>query len=203
MGGSQAISIRRLSLFFAEVKRRLEEIGEIGFENAPNGLAVTRHRVIEKCNARFCETFGYARRELEGQSLAKLYPSSEEFQRIGAIGLARMRGSGRYDDERIMKRRNGELFWCRVRGQSMTPADPFAHAVWSFTDISAVRPITRLTRREREIAMLLTVGHTSREIGSLLSISPRTVEAHRSRLLAKLEVRNSTELIARLTGLPG
>ncbi|MCR8724077.1 PAS and helix-turn-helix domain-containing protein [Frigidibacter sp. ROC022] len=176
---------------------------DIGFEFAPTGLAVTRHRTIESCNARFCETFGYARHELENQSLAKLYPSSEEFRRIGAIGLERMRGTGRYHDERIMKRRNGEHFWCRVRGQSLTPEDPFAHAVWAFADISAVRPMTRLTRREREVAMLLTHGHTSREIGGLLNISPRTVEAHRSRLLAKLEVRNSSELIARLTGLPG
>lgn len=174
----------------------------IGFENAPTGIAVTRHRIIERCNIRFCEVFGYRRPELEGHSLAKLYPSSEEFQRIGAIGLERMSETGRYDDERIMKRKNGQHFWCRVRGQSLTPEDPFAHAVWSFADISPTRPVVRLTRREREIAMLLTEGRTSKEIGALLNISPRTVEAHRSRLLAKLKARNSSELIARLTGLP-
>jgi PAS domain S-box-containing protein len=179
-----------------------DDLERIGFEHAPVGLIVSRHRVIEVCNARFCEIFGYRREELQGSSLARLYPSTEEFQRIGIIGLERMRGSGRYVDERIMRRRNGALFWCRVRGQSLTPDDLFAHAVWSFVDLSETRPVAALTRRERQAAMLLAEGRTSKEIARLLEISPRTAEAHRARLLDKLGARNSAELVARLSGLP-
>ncbi|MCC5987824.1 MAG: PAS and helix-turn-helix domain-containing protein [Pararhodobacter sp.] len=174
----------------------------IGFDHAPVGLVVACHRVIRRCNARFGEMFGYRPEVLAGQSLSALYPSQEEFERIGAIGLERMRGTGRYDDERIMRRRGGQLFWCRVRGQSLTPDDPFAHAVWSFADLSEKRPVARLSPREREIAMLLVAGHTSKEIALALGISPRTAEAHRARLLHKFEARNSAELIARLTGAP-
>lgn len=113
-----------------------------------------------------------------------------------------MRGNGRYDDERIMRRSDSSLFWCRVRGQSLILTDPFAHSVWSFADLSEVRPVTVLTRRERQVAMYLMEGKTSKEIARLLQISPRTIEAYRSQLLNKFNARNGAELIARLAGMP-
>lgn len=181
----------------------MDNLRSIAFDAAPIGLVVSRLRVIEACNHAFGRMFGYPPEALAGQSLARLYPSGEEFQRIGEIGLEQMRQSGVYLSERIMRRRNGDLFWCRVRGQSMTPDDPFAHAIWSMADISETRPIVRLTRRERQVVMLLTEGRTSKEIALLLGISHRTVEAHRASLNHKLDVRNSAECVARLAGIPG
>ena len=60
----------------------------------------------------------------------------------------------------------------------------------------------RLTLREREIAQQMLTGGTSKQIARLLAISPRTVEAHRARLMKKLGAANHGELIARLAGLP-
>lgn len=180
----------------------MEEAAVIGFRHAPVGLALTHQRIVEACNRRFCETFGYAEKALAGRSLALLYPSDEEFQRTGAIGLERMRATGRYADERIMRRKDGTMFWCRVRGQSLTPEDPFARAVWSFVDLSEVRPVTDLTQRERQVAALLAEGRTNKEIAQILGLSPRTAEAHRARLLAKLGARNTADLVARLTAPP-
>lgn len=142
------------------------------------------------------------KKALNGASLALLYPNDGEFSRIGDIGLKRLRDNNIYVDERIMKRRDDTLFWYRVRGQSLTPEDPFARAVWSFSDISDVRPVASLTERERQIAMHMLEGLTSKEIAQILRISPRTVEAHRARLQRKVEARNAAECIARLSGLP-
>ncbi len=52
-----------------------------------------------------------------------------------------------------------------------------------------------LTAREREVFNLAAAGHTSREIGALLSISPRTAEAHRANLMRKLDLHAQAELI--------
>lgn len=52
-----------------------------------------------------------------------------------------------------------------------------------------------LTNREREVLQLVAEGHTSAEIAPRLSISPRTVEAHRAAVLQKLGLRNQVELI--------
>lgn len=180
----------------------MQDTFSIGFEHAPIGLIVSRHRVIEQCNKRFCEIFGYDRVDLEGQRLTKFYPSEREFIDIGTFGIDRMRKTGRYDDERIMKRGSGELFWCRVRGQSLTLDDPFAHSVWSFADLSEARPVVTLTRRERQVAMQLAEGKTSKEIALIFNVSPRTIEVYRAKILSKFECRNTAELIATLSGMP-
>jgi len=55
-------------------------------------------------------------------------------------------------------------------------------------------PHERLTARESEILALIAEGHTTKEIATLLVISPRTVDRHRDSLLAKLNLRNRAEL---------
>lgn len=52
-----------------------------------------------------------------------------------------------------------------------------------------------LSEREREIFQLIAEGHSNKEIASLLSLSPATVETHRSHILEKLDVHNTAELV--------
>lgn len=101
-----------------------------------------------------------------------------------------------------MRRFDRDLFWCRVRGRSLTPDDPFAHTIWSFADLSDERPMVALTPRERDVAMLTCRGMTSKEIGRELGISYRTVELHRAHLIEKFGARNLADLVARITGMP-
>lgn len=52
-----------------------------------------------------------------------------------------------------------------------------------------------LSAREREVMALLVTGMQNLEIGARLGISPRTVEIHKARVLAKLGARNVAELV--------
>ena len=52
-----------------------------------------------------------------------------------------------------------------------------------------------LSPREREVLHLLAQGLTGPEVAERLFISPRTVETHRSNVLAKLGLRGQTELV--------
>jgi len=53
----------------------------------------------------------------------------------------------------------------------------------------------KLTEREIEIIKLIKNGLTNKEIASILFLSQRTVETHRSRILKKLGIKNSISLI--------
>ena len=55
--------------------------------------------------------------------------------------------------------------------------------------------LAQLTAREREVLNLIVAGKTNREIGESLGISIKTVEAHRARLMEKLEVGSLAELV--------
>ena len=56
-------------------------------------------------------------------------------------------------------------------------------------------PYRQLTNREREILKLLAEGHNTREIANMLIISIKTVEGHKTNLMAKLDIHNRTDLI--------
>lgn len=183
---------------------RPEDIGEmeLAFRLAPLGLLVTRKRVICSYNQAFGDMFGFGVSALTGMSIDALYPSYDEFEYTGQRMTQAMRQQdGFYSDERIMRHRTGRVFWCRVTGRAFDKEVPLDGAVWVFEDLSARRAVhAELTRREREIAQFLVAGSSSKVIGRALSISPRTVEAHRSRLMKKLNARSASELIACLIG---
>jgi len=180
-----------------------QDLAELAYECAPIGLVVTESRIIRACNPAFAEMFGYVREELVDRSFAILYPSFEEFVRIRDVGVEPLKRNNRYSDERIMARKDGSLFWCRVRGRSLTrDDDPLRRAVWSVADLSETRSVIDLSTRERQIVMHLGEGRTSKEIARMLSISPRTVEAYRARLLRKCGAANVAELLSHLSSMP-
>ena len=66
-----------------------------------------------------------------------------------------------------------------------------------FVNISHTRsgPLESLSEREREVLQLATEGRTSLEIATLLSLSPKTVETYRSRIMTKLDLDSLPALV--------
>ncbi|MFZ9530404.1 MAG: response regulator transcription factor [Burkholderiales bacterium] len=60
---------------------------------------------------------------------------------------------------------------------------------------AAREKIAALTGREREVLQLAARGLHAKEIARDLGISPRTVEVHKARIMAKLGARNVAELV--------
>ena len=52
-----------------------------------------------------------------------------------------------------------------------------------------------LTTRERDVASLSALGHSNAEIGATLSIACKTVETHKTRLMAKLGLQTRAQLV--------
>ncbi|MDH2430715.1 response regulator transcription factor [Sphaerisporangium sp. TRM90804] len=60
---------------------------------------------------------------------------------------------------------------------------------------SVGQALTRLTRREREVLVLVGAGMSNEEIGAHLFISHATVKTHVSRAMAKLGARDRAQLV--------
>jgi PAS domain S-box-containing protein len=177
------------------------------FELAPVGLVLSRQRQMIDCNQELLTMFGAQREQIIGQSFEVLYPTADEFERTGQRIAAQLDSSGRYADERVMKRLSGQhngepgsaLFWCHVSGRALDPAQPHAAGIWVFEDLSSKRVLSvDLTPREREVAALLIQGLTSKLVGRQLGISPRTVDVYRARLMRKTDAATTTELVHKL-----
>lgn len=175
---------------------------EMIFQYAPVGMCISVNRIMESCNDALTSMFGYQPGQLDGQSFQLLYPTVDEFLRTGDRIIPVMNARGVYSDERIMRRANGELFWCHVSGRAIDAREPLGAGVWTFEDVSEKRPVTaELTPREREIAALLVEGKTSKMIARETDLSPRTVEMHRAKLMRKFSAATSSELVHKLMGV--
>ncbi len=67
----------------------------------------------------------------------------------------------------------------RYRDPERTPEDPYGS----------------LTPREREVFHLVVEGSTTKEVARALGISVKTAENHRGRMMEKLGVHNTAEVV--------
>jgi DNA-binding NarL/FixJ family response regulator len=64
-----------------------------------------------------------------------------------------------------------------------------------FESCSEVSPVECLSSREREVLQLVVEGKSNPEIAHLLTLSVKTVETYRSRLMEKLNIRDLPSLV--------
>ena len=69
-----------------------------------------------------------------------------------------------------------------------------ARDIVASTEAEAKTLLNSLTDREKEILDLIVKGFMTKEIARLLSISPRTIESHRSNIASKLNTRSVAEM---------
>jgi len=62
-------------------------------------------------------------------------------------------------------------------------------------DIRSPKSSNGLTPRENEVLQLIAEGHSNKQIAEILCISIKTVQAHRSNLMNKLDLHDKSELI--------
>lgn len=81
-----------------------------------------------------------------------------------------------------------------MRGEAyLSPA--VANSVLEDYRKHVTNPIDLLTPREREVLQLIAEGKTNKEIATHLNLSVYTVEAHRSRLMEKLNLHSTGDLV--------
>ncbi len=84
-----------------------------------------------------------------------------------------------------------------IRGQTYVTPMIAGELMQSYKEGGQLQPdvIRKLTSRQREVLQLLAEGHSSKEIATILSISPRTVEFHKYRMMEILNLKTSAELV--------
>jgi len=106
----------------------------------------------------------------------------------GAAGYLTKRVSGRELRHAVITVHGG--------GSVITPTLA-RHLLREYSHVSRGEPLTvrpLLAQREQEVLRLLAAGHTDREIGGKLYISPRTVQNHLTRIREKTGMRRRSEL---------
>ncbi|MFC1726442.1 PAS domain S-box protein [candidate division KSB1 bacterium] len=130
------------------------------FRSAPIGIGLVKNRNFDWVNDKFCQISGYSHDELKGQNARIVYPSEEEYKRVGEEKYKEIKEKGIGTVETIFKRKNGTLTNILLSSSPIDMND-FSKGV-TFTALD----ITERKKAEDEINKLASiVKHNQNFIG--------------------------------------
>jgi diguanylate cyclase (GGDEF)-like protein/PAS domain S-box-containing protein len=109
---------------------------ELIFEAASEGIVFEKDGLVRKCNGMFASMLGYAPQDLVGQLTSTWFADPSEYERTAVAAVRRIRTGQVYERELRVRRKDGEVLWCGVRGQGVRPGSLEDGAIWVYSDIS-------------------------------------------------------------------
>ena len=140
-------------------------------DNVLVGIVYLKNRIIQRCNRRFEELFGYEEGSMLGHTTELVFPAREDFEAHGARAYAALGRGETYSVETRFRRKDGSLFWGFLTGRAIDPAHPQDGSVWINLDITdrklaeaEVRKLNEeLEQRVRERTAELTAANKELE----------------------------------------
>ncbi len=142
----------------ARLKAALEEQSVI-LENATVGITLVKGRTQIWSSAHMQRMFGYGAEELRGAPTRLLYPSEEAWDALGLGAHPVLRAGGTYLGEHQLRRKDGAVFWARLQGRLIDPADEAAGSIWCIEDVSEVKRLAARATQSERIAATATLAH--------------------------------------------
>jgi len=138
------------------LRRTRDELSAI-LANASVGIVFTRNRVIEHCNQRGAEIFGYdSPQALIGQQGIAIYPDEASYERLGSIARPLLAAGESLQTEWQFRRRDDRAIWCRIYGKAVNPSRTEQGTVWIVEDITdAKRTELALHQTLREMEAIM------------------------------------------------
>jgi diguanylate cyclase (GGDEF)-like protein/PAS domain S-box-containing protein len=106
------------------------------FDNAAVGILFARDRMVQRCNRRLAEIFGYEPEELMGRSTRVFYLNEEDYQRHGAVALPVLMAGGTFIGENRVRHKDGHAFWVRATGRQIAGQTDSIDLTWIFEDVT-------------------------------------------------------------------
>ena len=105
-------------------------------ENTLAGIAFLKDRRFIWINSKMEEMFGYQRSEVSGLTTEVFYPSYESYEQLGKDAYPLLADGQTYSSERLMKRKDGSVFWCSLSGKAIDPSAVSKGSIWILQDIT-------------------------------------------------------------------
>jgi diguanylate cyclase (GGDEF)-like protein/PAS domain S-box-containing protein len=119
-----------------ERARQAFEEQQLIFDNAAVGILFARDRMVQRCNRRLAEIFGYQPEELTGRSTRVFYLNEEDYQRHAAEAFPVIMAGGTFIGENRVRHKDGHPFWVRATGRQIASQSESRDLTWIFEDVT-------------------------------------------------------------------
>jgi PAS domain S-box-containing protein len=119
-------------------------------ESITAGIALIKDWHVVWANHAAEQMFGYARGEWQGIAPELFAPTHEEFEELSREASAKFAAGGSYYAERLLRRKDGSLFYCSLSGRAVKPPDGANGSIWVFMDLSERIELAQERKLEQE-----------------------------------------------------
>ena len=148
-----------------KILRERETMLEGIFRAVPVGIILAKERMTQWTNKAYIEMTGYDEAEIIGQEVRFLYPTDEEYQRVGHTLYSQMADGSATTLESQIKRKDGRVIDILARATYLDPTHPEQGVIASAQDITERKRVeAQIRQRQEELEALL---HIASAVGSI------------------------------------
>ncbi|MFA7241200.1 MAG: PAS domain S-box protein [Sulfuricellaceae bacterium] len=130
-----------------KLKETLRELSII-LNTVQVGISFIKDNKFIWLNNHMKNMFGYPAREIQNKPTCMIYPDDASHEAVGQLAYPLLAEGKTYEQECRLRHKNGEIFWCHLRGAAIDPEDIGKGSIWVILDID------RLKQTERELQEL-------------------------------------------------
>ena len=109
-------------------------------DNASVGILFSKAGVMMSCNPRFADMFGYTQEEMSGRRAVVVFPSPEVYQQFGSEAGPVLGSALPFEKPEFQfRKKDGTLFWCRVRAKAVDTDRSEEGTIWILEDVTEAR----------------------------------------------------------------
>jgi two-component system, sensor histidine kinase and response regulator len=105
-------------------------------DSATSGILLLKDRIVQRCNQRAEEMFGFPDGGMTGRPTSDWYVSNDAWVEAGALAYGPIRGGETYRMKLQLRRKDGTLFWGHLSGHAVDVSAPDKGSVWIIDDIT-------------------------------------------------------------------
>jgi two-component system, sensor histidine kinase and response regulator len=123
------------------------------FDTVSSGVVVINHFIVQRANRGLKAMLGFGEGEIGGTHVGDWFVSNAAFEAVANEFERQIAASGAFQADHQLRRRDGTLFWARIKARPLTGEDfPEGTYVSTVEDITAERTMLEETMRARTTA---------------------------------------------------
>ncbi|MEO5371070.1 MAG: PAS domain S-box protein [Magnetococcus sp. DMHC-1] len=174
---------------FEMALQRIAAEQDVILANTAVGIAYLQEGRFIRVNTRTEELFGWTESELRNQTAEMLFSSRIEFRELARAALRVLSKGRTFRAERLMRRKDGGRFWCRLVGNSVEDDSLRNKAIWILDDITQEKEVEEALRRAKDAA-----ERASRTKSTFLANMSHEIRTPMNGVIGMLELLGKTGL---------
>lgn len=153
--------------------RRSNDLVNSILSASPIGIGLVENRIIKRINGSMMRMFRFeSQADYLGKSARIIYPSDEDFQRVGDFIYNYLKAGKEAWLDTIFHRQDGTTFWGHIKVNTLYPPDPMQRATFTISDISwRKRAEAKLLQNEKLEAVVEMAGAVCHEMNQPMQLT--------------------------------